>query len=95
MGHQVVWIDFIWVCRWTSLGSGRAPAGSQIPWYDGGLQMDRPDDLDLRLDDQRVGHSEALQHLVQLHELLPAPVMLLLAKSMEGVCTAMFSRLRR
>ena len=46
-----------------------------------------PDDLDLSFDDKRVCNCEALQHLGQLHELLPAPVMLLLAESMQGICS--------
>lgn len=44
-------------------------------------------DLHLGLDHQRVCHREAVQHLGQLHELLPAPVVLTLAKAMERVCT--------
>jgi len=44
------------------------------------------DDLHLCLDDQSISHCEAVQHLGQLHELLPAPVMLLLAKSVQRVC---------
>lgn len=45
-----------------------------------------PDDLDLCLDDKCVGNCEALQHLGQLHELLPPPVMLLLAEPVKRVC---------
>ena len=45
-----------------------------------------PDDLNLGLDDKGVGNSEAFQHFGQLHELLPAPVMLLLAEPVQRVC---------
>ncbi len=44
------------------------------------------DDLHLRLNDQRVSHGEAIQDFGELHELFPAPVVLLLTESMQGVC---------
>lgn len=48
--------------------------------------VDSQDDLHLRLDDERVRHCEPVQHLGQLHELLPPPVMLLLAETVQRVC---------
>ena len=43
------------------------------------------DDLDLSLDDKSVRDREAIKHLAELHELLPAPVMLLLAEPVKGI----------
>ena len=43
------------------------------------------DHLHLHLDHQRVTHHKAVLHLAQLHELLPSPIVLLLAKTMQRV----------
>lgn len=49
--------------------------------------------MHLSLDDQSVVDSEALQHLVQLHELFPTPVMLLLAEPMERIWKEQHARM--
>jgi len=54
-----------------------------------------PDDLNLGLDDKGVGNSEAFQHFGQLHELLPAPVMLLLAEPVQRVCRKESNNMRQ
>lgn len=46
---------------------------------------DSQDDLDLRLDDQRVQRGEAVDDFVELHELLPPPIVLLLAEPVQCV----------
>ncbi len=48
--------------------------------------LEIPYDLHLGFDREGIVDSEAFQNLVELHELLPAPVVLLLAESMERVC---------
>lgn len=53
------------------------------------------DDLNLCLDDQRVSHCEPIQHFAQLHELLPAPIMLLLAEPVQCVCDGRILRTQR
>lgn len=45
-----------------------------------------PDDLNLSFDDKGVVDCKAFQDFIELHEFLPSPVMLLLAKAMECVC---------
>lgn len=57
-----------------------------MPGMDAVCFVALPDDLDLCLDDKCVGNCEALQHLGQLHELLPSPIMLLLAEPVKRVC---------
>jgi hypothetical protein len=54
-----------------------------------------PDDLNLGLDDKGVGNSEAFQHFGQLHELLPPPVMLLLAEPVQRVCRKESNNIRQ
>jgi len=63
--------------------------------HSGGGDAGIPDDLNLGLDDKGVGNSEAFQHFGQLHELLPAPVMLLLTEPVQGVCRKESSNIRQ